>query len=90
MREKDGLAIDKILEYAEKEFAVPEPEKLYADMHMYVDVKVDKKRENGGVLARFVLFLSGINGGIPPFYIKYGQLRLTEIRARAEGRNIAG
>lgn len=27
---KDGLAIDKILEYAEKEFAVPEPEKQYA------------------------------------------------------------
>lgn len=39
---KDGLAIDKILEYAEKEFVVPEPEKQYADMHMYVDVKVDK------------------------------------------------
>ena len=57
---KDGLAIDKILEYAEKEFVVPEPEKQYADMHMYVDVKVDKKRENGGVLARFVLFLAGI------------------------------
>lgn len=42
MREKDGLAIDKILEYAEKEFVVPGPEKQYADMHMYVDVKVDK------------------------------------------------
>ena len=42
MREKDGLAIDKILEYAEKEFAVPEPEKQHADMHVYVDVKVDK------------------------------------------------
>lgn len=27
---KDGLAIDKILEYAEKEFVVPEPEKQYA------------------------------------------------------------
>lgn len=39
---KDGLAIDKILEYAEKEFVVPEPEKQYAYMHMYVDVKVDK------------------------------------------------
>lgn len=42
MREKDGLAIDKILEYAEKEFVVPEPKKQYADMHVYIDVKVDK------------------------------------------------
>ena len=39
---KRRLAIDKILEYAEKEFAVPEPENQYADMHVYVDVKVDK------------------------------------------------
>ena len=27
---KNGLAIDKILEYAEKEFAEPKPEKQYA------------------------------------------------------------
>ncbi len=68
MREKDGLAIDKILEYAEKEFAVPEPEKQYADMHMYVDVKVDKMPNIIYVVRPwFVLFLSGINGGIPLF-----------------------
>ena len=68
MREKDGLAIDKILEYAEKEFVVPEPEKQYADMHVYVDVKVDKMPNIIYVVRPwFVLFLSGINGGIPLF-----------------------
>ena len=34
----------------------------------YFKREFDKKRENGGVLARFVLFLAGIASGI--FFVK--------------------